>query len=94
MKLNKLNRIFITKSGWSIYVTKTDNPFNFKLDNFSTLSIFDIDVEAKGVADPFLVKTDNKYYLFFEIEVKNAKGVIALASSNDGLKYKYEKRLL
>jgi len=97
---NKLLRTFITESRWSIGVYKTDDIFNFsniKNLKIPTLSIKDIkDCKAKGVADPFLVKNKNKYYLFFEIERigKEGRGIIGLAISENGINFKYDKIVL
>ena len=99
-KLNKFIRTFVTKRGWSIVIFEGDNPFDFKqMKNFNkpTISKINItDCKAKGVADPFLVKNNNKYYLFFEIERigKEGRGIIGLAISEDGINFKYDKIVL
>jgi hypothetical protein len=52
------------------------------------------DRKAKFVADPFLVLERNKFFIFFEVcDVKNNRD-IALASSTDGVNWKYEKIIL
>lgn len=99
-KLNKFIRTFVTKRGWSIVVFEANNPFDFKqMKEFNkpTISKIDItDCKAKGIADPFLIKKDNIYYLFFEIEMigKNGRGVLALAKSKDGKNFIYDKIIL
>lgn len=45
------------------------------------------------VADPFIVHENEMYYLFFEAMIKD-KGRIALATSADGLSWKYQKIVL
>lgn len=48
------------------------------------------DKKARFVADPFVVHEENGYYMFFEAVINNV-GSIALATSMDGLKWKYDK---
>ncbi len=48
------------------------------------------DIDAVFVADPFVIKDDNKYTMFFEVlERTDDKGVISYAQSTDGKKWKY-----
>jgi len=98
--MNQFIRTFVTKRGWSIVVFNAKNPFDFenmKTIKKPTLSILDItDCKAKGIADPFLVKDNGIYYLFFEIERigKDGRGVIGLAISKDGVNFEYQKIIL
>jgi hypothetical protein len=49
------------------------------------------DVEAEFVADPFLLKREGLWYMYFEALLRESRrGVIAFASSQDGLRWKYE----
>lgn len=53
------------------------------------------DIKARFVADPFLVKENGAWYMFFEVmEARTYKGKIGLASSRDGLRWKYEQIVL
>lgn len=51
------------------------------------------DMPARFVADPFLIQEQGKYYLFFEI-LGVDRGVIGLATSADGLHWRYERVVL
>ncbi|HVO25460.1 MAG TPA: hypothetical protein VMW56_17710 [Candidatus Margulisiibacteriota bacterium] len=55
------------------------------------LSAADVtDVPAKFVADPFMIKRDSTWYMFFEVlHARTGKGVIAVASSTDGYHWLY-----
>jgi glycosyltransferase involved in cell wall biosynthesis len=49
------------------------------------------DLEAGGVADPFMVRWGGRWYLFFEaIAAATGKGSIALATSEDARRWRYE----
>ncbi len=53
------------------------------------------DVDALFVADPFMVKHDSRWYMFFEVmNRKTGQGDIGLATSDDGLRWTYEKVVL
>lgn len=53
------------------------------------------DINARFVADPFMIEHDNQYYLFFEVlNNKRNTGEIAYASSNNGLQWEYGKVVL
>jgi len=48
-------------------------------------------VPAASVADPFVILTNQKRYMFFEVYNKiNRRGEIGLATSQDGFKWSYE----
>jgi hypothetical protein len=54
-----------------------------------------IDVKALFVADPFMIKVENIWYMFFEIyNGSNGKGEIGSARSPDGLKWAYDSVVL
>jgi hypothetical protein len=55
------------------------------------LSAADVtDVPAKFVADPFMIKKDSTWYMFFEVlHARTGKGVIAVAASADGYRWSY-----
>jgi hypothetical protein len=87
------------KSPWSIGLYEADitNPFDLKNTYTNpVLTNKDItDCDAAFVADPFLISENGKFFLFFEIKDKNSnKGVIGLASSDNGRDFKYEKTVL
>lgn len=53
--------------------------------------------ECGGVADPFLLKHQDQYYLFFEYEYKKhlyKDADIAYATSQDGLHWTFQKKIL
>ena len=53
------------------------------------------DIRATFVADPFMVHEKDTWYLFFEAMDKDAgKGDIAVATSQDGFHWKYQKVVL
>lgn len=53
------------------------------------------DVNALGVADPFMLRRDGRWHLFFEvINRKTQRGEIGYASSADGLEWRYERIVL
>jgi hypothetical protein len=53
------------------------------------------DVTASFVADPFWIRRDGRWYMFFEVmNWKANKGEIGLATSDDGLHWRYEQIVL
>jgi hypothetical protein len=53
------------------------------------------DVAADFVADPFMIRHGSRWCMFFEVlESSSRRGVIALANSEDGLAWRYEKVVL
>jgi hypothetical protein len=53
------------------------------------------DVRALFVADPFMIRRHDTWYIFFEVyNYDSAKGEIGLATSRDGLTWKYEQIVL
>ncbi len=53
------------------------------------------DVPATSVADPFLLHRDGRWQMFFEVDDWLArKGAIGLATSDDGLTWRYERIVL
>ena len=61
-----------------------------------TLRASDVtDLPAEFIADPFIIYRDNSYYLFFEVlDKSNMKGVISFAHSEDGVDWKYGRKVL
>lgn len=84
---------------WSIgiYIGKT--PFNFfdpgNIGN-PVLTYKDVeDVSADFVADPFMIRKDDTWYMFFEVMNKQTnQGDIGLAISSDGLNWTYKQIVL
>jgi len=90
----------ITVGIWSIKVFNsnsiiTEQPKNSELKE-PTLQASDVtDIPAEFVADPFIILHQSKLYMFFEILDKSlGRGVIGLATSQDGEKWKYDKVVL
>lgn len=84
---------------WSIGIYKGDNILDLRPDSDiinPILQASDIDdVNAKFVADPFLVSENGKWYMFFEIyDEDKAKGVIGVATSENAEKWEYQKVVL
>jgi hypothetical protein len=53
------------------------------------------DVSARFVADPFMVRVDDRWYMFFEVyNVQSKKGEIGLATSEDARQWRYERIVL
>ena len=53
------------------------------------------DIKASGVADPFFIRDNGIWYMFFEIiDRTNDKGCIGLSESNDGLHWNYRQIVL
>jgi len=84
---------------WSIGVLIGDSPLH--LDPVSAgwnpvLQASDVsDIDALFVADPFLLKHDNMYVMFFEAFNRDDwQGDIAMATSLDGLDWRYEAIVL
>jgi len=85
---------------WSITVFKSSSfitkPPNYKKLKTPTLQASDVtDVPAEFVADPFIVSHDSRLFMFFEIlDRSSGKGVIGLATSNDGEAWDYDRAVL
>ena len=74
---------------WSIRIYEGRNPFVFasaEMEKSVPLTAADItDVPAEYVADPFMIKKDSVWYIFFEVmHAIERQGDIALATSKDG----------
>ncbi len=94
-----INKLFYKEAIWGIgscNIRCIDNIKDIQ-DKFNqVISYKDIkDVKAIFLADPFVIKKDNTWYMFFEVYKANPrKGVIGLAISNDGVKWEYKKIVL
>ncbi len=84
---------------WSIGIYEGTDPFKVAdikgVSNPILTSKEVTDVNARFVADPFLIRHDKKLYLFFEVlnDEKN-RGEIGYAESTDGREWKYKKIIL
>jgi hypothetical protein len=91
---------FVTqREQWTIGIYRSDNPFRFnKLQGWINplFRAEDVtDVPAKFVADPFLVKEDKTWNLFFEVYNNDTQqGDLAVATSTNTWTWKYEKVIL
>jgi hypothetical protein len=88
-----------TEYEWSIGIYDGTSPFSFgpskEADN-PVLTHHDVlDVPAAIVADPFMLRRDHTWYMFFEVMNRQTrKGEIGLASSEDGVKWAYQHIVL
>lgn len=87
-----------TESSIGIYQAHGD-PLEFKpVEGIgdTVLTRFDVsDVKAEFVADPFMIQYRGIWYMFFEVMNKEtSQGDIGLATSNDGLSWKYEQIII
>ena len=84
---------------WSIGIFSGETLFDLKpvpgID-MPVVSAKDVsDVPAEFVADPFMIKADGTWYMFFEVmHAKRDKGEIGLATSSNGLKWQYQQIVL
>lgn len=89
-----LKRIYNQDMQWSIGVYQGADPFHLadpdSLDN-PVLTAGDVnDVNAAFVADPFMVRVDSKFYMFFEVlNLDTNTGDIGCAESDDGKEWTY-----
>jgi hypothetical protein len=99
-RLSKQAAIDPTKRDvWSIAMYEGDSPLNLHpIEGIRqpALTIADVtDVNASLVADPYLVKTDSVWYLFFEVMNSETNlGQIAVATSSDGRTWHYQRMIL
>ena len=84
---------------WSIGIYGGRSPFHLAplpgIDN-PVLTADDVhDVSAGFVADPFMVRAGDTWFMFFEVLNRNTrKGEIALAKSQDGFAWSYQRVVL
>ena len=84
---------------FSIGIVQGDAPLTFnsaRLLPSPVLTRRDVrDVPAAFVADPFMWNTGNKWYMFFEVmNGLRHKGEIGLATSENGVRWKYQRIVL
>lgn len=91
---------FVGKKGeWSIGIYTGATPFDLaspeSISNPVLTAKHVTDVSARFVADPFMLHDNQTWYMFFEIfNTHTDQGDIGLATSKDGLKWKYEQIVL
>lgn len=85
---------------WAIGIYVGTTPYEFSphpsTGNAPVLTANDVaDVEARFVADPFLLFHDDVWYMFFEVLNRSTdQGDIGLASSREGTDWKYHRIVL
>jgi hypothetical protein len=91
---------FVTqKEQWTIGIYRGSSPFSFDslLNRLNPVLKAEhvTDVPASFVADPFLVKEDDTWYLFFEVfNVLTQQGDLAVATSTNTWFWKYQQLIL
>lgn len=94
-----IDKLYFNKSIWSIGIYESNDAINIYEPHHiknPVLTYKDVtDTKAEFIADPFIIKYNDKWYMFFEIldEIKN-KGILGLAISDDGYSWKYERIIL
>ncbi len=88
-----------TEGIWSIALYQGDSPFSMNPAESVTnpiLTAEDVtDVPCLFVADPFFLREDSGWYLFFEVlNTDTRHGDIGLATSSDGLNWRYVQIVL
>lgn len=84
---------------WAIGIYSGSSPFDLaphpKIEN-PVLTCRDVsDIQARFLADPFMLRVENVWYMFFEImNRQTGKGEIGLAISRDGLDWDYQRVVL
>jgi hypothetical protein len=82
---------------WSISIYRGDSPFNLEPVNAGPVLTKDsvTDVRAAFVADPFMLRHDGLWHMFFEVmNAETNLGEIGLATSNDGFDWTYRQIVL
>jgi len=84
---------------WSIGIYSGSSPLDLAPVNTAgnpVLSAAEVtDVPALFVADPFVIRADGVWHMFFEVfNTRSNQGDIGLATSRDGFDWKYEKIVL
>jgi hypothetical protein len=89
----------IRKSDWSIGIYVGESPFRLGPDpdvKNPVLTARDVtDVPAVFIADPFMIKEGDTWYMFFELmESGIGRGCVGLATSDDGANWSYQQVVL
>ncbi len=99
LELSKENTYTNTNYIFSIGIVVGKDPFHLsetKVIGNPVLTAGDVDdVDAEFVADPFMIREKNSWYMFFEVmNNKSGNGDIGIAVSNDGIKWEYQQIVL
>lgn len=94
-----LNDSLGNEQEWSIGICMGKSPFDFVSSEVIKNPVItgkDVtDRSASFVADPFMLRVDNIWYMFFEVmNKKTNKGEIGLALSNNGWNWTYQQIVL
>jgi len=84
---------------WSIGIYEGDSPFTIKdspnVKNPVLTAEHVTDIKCSFVADPFIVKEDSVFYMFFEaFNIESDHADIGLAESKDGYNWTYKQIVL
>ena len=82
---------------WSISIYRGDSLFRLEPANAGPVLTKDsvTDVPAEFVADPFMLRHDGAWHMFFEVmNAETNRGEIGLATSDDGLDWTYQQIVL
>lgn len=87
--------------GWAISIYEGESPFKLrpvKSVEHPVLTVKQIEgLNSSFIADPFFYREDDRWYMFFEVLHEGEGdwlGDIALATSSDGLHWKYESLVI
>ncbi len=82
---------YVEQNDYKIGVYNTNNVLHSNENIKAVITANNVkDIKAAFVADPFLVKNNDEYYIFFEVyNLKTKKGDLAVAKSSDGQSWEY-----
>ncbi len=88
-----------TMNEWAIGIYTGSSPFELSdppgVTNPVLTASHVTDIKADFVADPFMIKKDSLWYMFFEVlNSLTNQGNIALAASTDGYQWEYDRVVL
>lgn len=86
------------RSGWSIgfgfYEKLMDGKNISENEIFSKYKMRQLNDSTSFIADPFFIKKDSIFYIFFEHQKTKSGADVGLLKSNDGFNYSYEGTVL
>jgi hypothetical protein len=94
-----VKRFVRRRSQWSIGIYWGNSPFNFVSPDHITNPVLTADqvtdITADFVADPFMLRVENTWYMFFEaMNMQTGRGEIGLATSEDSVNWNYQQIVL